>query len=74
MISVHIRAVASGGQWCPAPTFDICAPPFHVWPLVAPYIQYCILKMWTPLLVFGHNIWFLALLVAKSWRWAWFTS
>jgi len=21
-----------GGKWCPALSFEICAPPFHVWP------------------------------------------
>jgi len=27
------RVVASGrGQWCPAPPFEIGAPPCHVWP------------------------------------------
>jgi len=35
-------------------------PPFHVWPPVAAYVQYCIWKVWPPLLVFGPSIWFLA--------------
>ena len=39
----------TGGQLFPAPLFEICDPPFNVWPLVAPYIQYRILKMWAPL-------------------------
>ena len=42
----HSRAVASGGPVEPG-------PPFHVLPPVATYIQYCILKMCPPLLVFG---------------------
>jgi len=33
---------AGGGQWCPAPPFEIGAPPFNVWPPVATYIQYCV--------------------------------
>ena len=37
-----IRAVASGGQWCPAPPFEIGVPHFTFAPLVATYIQYCI--------------------------------
>jgi len=30
----HVQAGSSpaGGQWCPAPPFEIGAPPFHVWP------------------------------------------
>jgi len=47
---------ASGAR----PPFEICDPPFDVWPLVAPYIQYRILKMWVPHLVFGPSIWCLA--------------
>jgi len=38
------RVVASGGAVVPGPPFKIGAPPFHVWPPVATYIQYCILK------------------------------
>jgi len=49
-----------GGQWCPAHPFEICAPHFTFGPLVAAYIQYSILKMWPPLLVFGPSFWFLA--------------
>jgi len=48
------------GQWCPAPPFEIGAPHFTFGPPVATYIQYCILKMWPPLLVFGPSFWFLA--------------
>jgi len=33
------------------PPFEICAPHFMFGPLVAAYIQYCILKMWPPLLL-----------------------
>ena len=57
------RAVTSGvGQWCPAPLFEICSPHFTFGPLVSLYIQNSrpILKMWSPLLVFGLSIWFLA--------------
>jgi len=43
------RVVASGGPVVPAPpSFEIVGPP------VAAYIQYCVLKMWLPLLVFDH--------------------
>jgi len=48
------------GQWCPAPPFEIGAPHFTFGPLVATCIQYCIFKMWPPLLVFGPSFWFLA--------------
>jgi len=34
-----------GGQWFPAPPFEICAPHFTFGPLVAAYIQYSIFKM-----------------------------
>jgi len=40
-------------QWCLAPSFKICAPHFTFGPLVGPYIQYSIFKMWNP-------FWFLA--------------
>ena len=49
-------------QRCPATPFKICAP--HVWPPVAAYIKYCILKMCPPL-------WLLAPPAAKSWRRVW---
>jgi len=55
------RAVASRGPVVPGPSFEICAPHFTFGPLVAAYIQCCILKMWTPL-------WFLAPPAGKSWR------
>ena len=63
------RAVASGGgQWCPAPPlFEICTPHFTFGPPVAAYIQYCILKMCNPLLVFSPS-WFLPPPAAKFWR------
>jgi len=35
-------------------------PHFTFGPPVAAYIQYCIFKMWPPLLVFGPSFWFLA--------------
>ena len=54
------EVIASGGPVMPGPLFEICEPPFHVWSLVAPYIQNRILKMWGPLLVFGPSTWFLA--------------
>jgi len=34
-----------GGQWCPAPHLKSVPPYFLFEPLVAIYIQYCILKM-----------------------------
>jgi len=49
----------AGGQWCPAPPFEIGSPHFTFGPPVAAYIQYCILKMcppavfWPLHLVFG---------------------
>ena len=48
------RAGGSGGdKWCPAPPFEIGAPHLTFSLPVAAYIQYCILKMWSP-------FWFLA--------------
>ena len=35
-----------GGQWCPAPPFEIGATPFHIWPTGC-----CIHPMWPPFLV-----------------------
>jgi len=35
-------------------------PHFTFGPPVAAYVQYCILKMWPPLLDFGPSFWFLA--------------
>ena len=46
--------------------WNLC-PPFHVWPLVAAYIQYSTLKMWSPLQVFGPSYWF-GPPAAKSWQ------
>jgi len=57
-----------GGQWCPVPPFEIGAPHFMFGPPVAAYIQYCILKMWPPLLVFGPSFSFLAPPAGTSWR------
>jgi len=57
----------AGGQWCPAPPFEIGAPHFTFGPPVAAYIQHCILKcgppsgFWPLFLVFGPP-------AAKSWR------
>jgi len=31
-INIASGSLPAGGQWCPAPPFQICAPPFHVWP------------------------------------------
>jgi len=49
----------AGWAVVPAPQFEIGAPHFMFGPLVATYIQYCIFKMWPPLLVFGLSFWFL---------------
>jgi len=38
----------AGGQWCPAPHLKPVPPHFTFGPLVATYIQYCILKMCPP--------------------------
>jgi len=59
------RAVASGGQWCPARPFEIGVPHFTFGRPVAAYIQYCILKMCPPLLVFGPSFCFLAPLLVN---------
>ena len=56
------RAVASGGAVVPGPPiWNLCPPHFTFGPLVAAYMQYSILKMSLPLLVFGPP-------AAKSWR------
>ena len=49
-----------GGRWCPAPHLKSVLHHFRFGPPVAAYIQYCILKMWPPLLFFGPSFWFLA--------------
>ena len=54
----------AGGQWCPAPPFEIGAPHFTFGPPVTAHINYCMLKMWPP-------FWFLPPPAAKSWRRAW---
>jgi len=57
----------AGGQWCPAPPYEIGAPHFTFGPPVAAYIRHCILKCSRP-------FWFLTLFLvfgppaAKSWR------
>jgi len=38
---------------------EIGAPHFTFGPTVAIYMQYCIFKLWPPLLVFGPSFWFL---------------
>ena len=38
----------AGGPVVPGPPFEIGAPHFAFGPLVATYIQYCVLKMWPP--------------------------
>jgi len=53
-----------GGSGARPPIWNWC-PPFHVWPPVATYIQYCILKMWPPLLAFGPS-WFLPTLLLNT--------
>ena len=51
----------AGGQWCPAPPFEIGALPFHIW-IPGCYIHPILyFKMW-------HPFWFLAPPAAKSWR------
>jgi len=52
-----------GGQWCPAPPFEIGSPPFHVWPTgccIRPILYF---KNLSPLLALGSSFWFLALLL-----------
>jgi len=56
-----MRAVASGESVVPGPPFEIGTPHFTFGPPVAAYIQYSILEMWPPLLVFGPP-------AAKLWR------
>ena len=64
-----IRAVASGGVVVSGSAhLKLVSPHFTFGPPVAAYIQYCILKMWSPLLTFGPSFWFLASPAAKSWR------
>jgi len=52
-INIVVGPSPAGGQWFPAPPFEICDPHFTFVPLVAAYIQYTIFKMWPP-------FWFLA--------------
>ena len=64
-------AVTSGGASGASPPFEICVPPFHVWPpgcCIHPIQHF---KNVTPLLVFGPSFWFLAPPAAISWRRAW---
>ena len=44
-----------GGAVVPGPPLKIGAPHFTFGPPVATYIQYCIFKMWPPLLFFGPS-------------------
>jgi len=60
LMSVYTGSSPAGGQWCPAPHLKSVSPISRMGPPVAAYIQYCIWKMWSPLLVFGPSIWFLA--------------
>ena len=61
----------AGGPVVPGPPHLKSVPPHVTFgPPVAAYIQYCILKIWPPLLVFGHSC-FLAPPAATSWRRAW---
>jgi len=60
-----------GGQWCPAPPFEIGAPPFHVWPTGCCIHPILYIKNVAPLLVYGLSFWFLVPPAAKSWRRAW---
>ena len=70
----NIRAVASGGGSGARPPHLKTVPPHLTFgPPVAANIQYCILKMWFPLLVFGPSFWFLTPPATKSWRRAWET-
>jgi len=57
-----------GGSGALPPHLKSVPPHFTFSLLVATYIQYCILKMWLPLLVFGPSFWLLAPPAAKSWR------
>ena len=71
-VSDASRAVGSGGASGDRPPHLKSVPPhFMFGPPVAAYIQYCILKMCPPLLVFGPSVCFLALPAAKFWRRAW---
>ena len=63
-----------GSSGARPPHLKSVPPYFTFGPLVAPYIQYSVLKMWPPLLVFGPSIWFLTNSAAKSWRRTWLHS
>ena len=52
MICKDTRAVASGGQWCPATPFKTRAPHFMFVPPLAAHIQ-CFMQKFAPLVVFG---------------------
>jgi len=59
-VHARFRAVASGGESGARPPYLKSVPPhFTFGPPVAAYIQYCILKIWPHLLVFGPSVCFL---------------
>jgi len=47
------------GQWCPASLFEICVPPFDVWPHGCCIHLIQSFQNVAPLLVFGPSFWFL---------------
>jgi len=49
----HTGSSPAGGQWCPAPHLKSVPPHSTFGPPVAAYIQYCILKMWSPFCFFA---------------------
>ena len=57
----------AGEPVVPGPPIWYRCPHFTFGPPVATYIQYCILKMWSP-------FWFLVPPAAKSWRRAWYSN
>jgi len=63
--AVIVRVVARGGtSGARPPRLKSVPPHFTFGPPVAAYIQYCILKMWPPLLVFAPP-------AVTSWRRSW---
>ena len=55
------RVVASGGQGCPAPPFEICAAPFHGWSPRLLHSSDIVFRKCGPSVFFGSP-------AAKSWR------